>query len=92
MVLSKLFRSDTIMGIEITSSQIILVEADASSWPVRIRNFALIDVFTPYKDNIAQQIKGVLENNWFKGRRVNIAISHPSVIHRPISLPPHARR
>jgi Tfp pilus assembly PilM family ATPase len=51
-------------------------------------NFALIDLFSPHEDNITQQIKGVLERGWFKGRKANIVVSHPSIIHRLITLPP----
>lgn len=83
-----IFKSRNIIGVEITLSQIRLVEADVSRQPTKVLNFALIDLFSPHEDNIAQQIKGVLESSWFKGRRANIAISHPSVIHRLISLPP----
>jgi len=88
MILKKFFRSNTAIGIEITSSQIRLVEADISSQPIRILNFALIDLFSPHEDNIVQQIKGVWERGQFKGRRANIVLSHPAIIHRLISLPP----
>jgi len=87
MILSRFFRSDTIIGMEITSSQIILLEADTSEQPIRVLNFVLIDLFSLHEDNIAQQIKGILEKGWFKGKNANIAISHPSVIHRLITLP-----
>ena len=88
-MLSKFFKPSTItIGLEITSSQIRLVEADVSSWPVRVLNLALIDLFSPHEDNITQQIKGVLERGQFKGRKVNIVLSHPAIIHRLINLPP----
>ncbi|MFH1976997.1 MAG: pilus assembly protein PilM [Pseudomonadota bacterium] len=88
MILSKFFKPSTTIGLEITSSQIRLVEADISYWPVRVLNFALFDLLSPYEDNIVQQIKGVWERGQFKGRRVNIVLSHPAIIHRLISLPP----
>ena len=87
-MLSKFFKPSTTIGLEITSSQIRLVEADVSSWSVRVLNLALIDLFSPHEDNIVQQIKGVWERGQFKGRRVNIVLSHPAIIHRLISLPP----
>jgi len=88
MVLNKFFKPSPTIGLEITSSQIRLVEADISSWPVRVLNLALIDLFSPHEDNIVQQIKGVLERGQFKGKKVNIVLSHPAIIHRLISLPP----
>lgn len=89
MVLNKFFRSKkTTLGIEITSSQIKLVEADASVQPARILDFALVDILSPHPDNIAQQLKAIVDGKGFKTREANIAISHPSIIHRLTSLPP----
>ena len=88
MILKKFFRSNTAIGIEITSSQIRLVEADISSWPVRVLNFVPLGLFSPHEDNIVQQIKGGWERGRFKGKRANIVLSHPAIIHRLISLPP----
>lgn len=88
MILSKFFRPDIITGIEVTSSQIRLLEADTSKQPARILNFALIDLLSPHEGNITEQIKGILDQGRFEGKIANIAISHPSLIHRVITLPP----
>ena len=88
MILKKFFRSNTAIGIEITSSQIRLVEADISSWPVRVLNFVPLGLFSPHEDNIVQQIKGVGKGDSLREGGLNIVLSHPAIIHRLISLPP----
>ena len=87
----RLIKVQPVLGLEITSSQIKLVEANTSEPPIRVLNFGLTDLFSPHEDNIIQQIKGIIEKGWFKSKRVNIAISHPSMIHRLITLPPMPR-
>lgn len=86
--LSNMFKSNNTLGIEITSSHIKLVEADASIQPAKILNFALIDILSPHADNIAQQLKAIVKEKGFKTGRANTVISHPSIIHRLTTLPP----
>ncbi|MFA4916733.1 MAG: pilus assembly protein PilM [Syntrophales bacterium] len=81
-------RSDTVIGMEINSSQINIAEADVSSWPVKILNFVTLSLFSSHEDNIVQQIRGIWERGYFKGRRVNLVLSNPAIIHRLINLPP----
>ncbi len=78
----------TTLGVEITSSQIKLVAADASVQPAKILDFVLVDILSPHPDNIAQQIKAIVKGKKFKTREANIAISHSSIIHRLTTLPP----
>ncbi len=89
MVRNKFSKSKkTTLGVEITSSQIKLVAADASVQPAKILDFALVDILSPHPDNIAQQLKAIVKGKKFKTREANIAISHPSIIHRLTTLPP----
>ena len=78
----------TTLGLEITSSQIRLVEADTSRWPIKVLNFAFLDLLSSHEDNIAQQIRGTLDRGWFKTNKINLALFHSSVIHRLLTLPP----
>ncbi|MGR3177317.1 MAG: type IV pilus biogenesis protein PilM [Candidatus Anammoxibacter sp.] len=79
---------NTAIGIEVTSSQIKLVEADVSVQPIKILNFVSIDILSPYPDNIAQQIKAIVESKEFTTKSANIATAYPSIIHQLIYLPP----
>ena len=85
-----MFRSShrTTLGLQITHSQIRLVEADTSRWPIKILNFAFLDLLSPHEDNIAQQIQGVIKKGLFETKKVNLAFFHPSVTQRLLTLPP----
>ncbi len=82
----------TTLALQITPSQIRLVEADTSRWPIKILNFALLDIISPHEDNIFQQIRGVIKRGLFETKKVNFAFFHPSIIHRLLSFPPMPAR
>jgi len=83
--------SKTIIGMEITPSQVKLIEMNISSRPTKVTNFAVIDLGSLNKEKIASRIKKILDKKGFTAKRVNIALSGPALDHKIITLPPMSK-
>jgi len=80
-------RSHRVIGLEVTASEIRMVEIDTSSIPFKVSNFAIIDIFSMEPENIAQQIKSIYINRGFKAKRVNVAVIDKKIAHYLLTLP-----
>jgi Tfp pilus assembly PilM family ATPase len=79
--------SERTIGIEITSSQIKLLEMDASTIPPRVFRFSFINLLTPHPENISQQMRAALSYINPGTKKARMAISDSS-LHHLIPLPP----
>lgn len=75
------------LGIEITSSQIKLVEMDSSTSPPRIFSFSSIPLLSSQIENISEQMRAALSHINPKTKKARMAISDP-YFHHILSLPP----
>lgn len=75
------------LGIEITSSQIKLVEMDSSTSPPRIFSFSSIPLLSSQTENISEQMRAALSHINPKTKKARMAISDP-YFHHILSLPP----
>ena len=53
----------TIVGIEVGSSELRLIEADMDSVPLTLRQVLQVETISPHPENIARQIRGLLQQN-----------------------------
>lgn len=74
------------IGMEVSASQAFLIEINPSTFPMKLSNFALIELFSSSEENIAIQIRDILEKGRFKNKKCGITISS-SANHRILSLP-----
>ena len=79
--------SERTIGIEITSSQIKLLEMDASTIPPRVFRFSFINLLTSHPENIFQQMRAALSNLNLRTKKARMAINSSS-LHHLIPLPP----
>ncbi len=79
--------SERSIGIDITPSQIKLVEMDSSTVPPRVFCFASLNLITSHSDNILQQMRGALSSINPGTKKARMATSDSS-LHQLLTLPP----
>jgi len=75
------------LGIEVTPSQIKLVEMDSSTVPPKVFGFFSVSLFSSHSENISQQVRAALSHLNPKTKKARMAISNSS-FHNLFSLPP----
>lgn len=83
----RLFPSRTLLGIEVTASQIKLVEADPSSFPIKVHNFFSTDLLFTEPARVAEQLRSVLKRRKISARSATIAIPGPGIRYQPMDFP-----
>lgn len=83
-----LFPSKTLLGIEVTASQIKLVEADPSSFPIKVHNFFSTDLFSTDPGHLAGELRSALERLKSPSRLAAIAVPGPDVRYQTMDFPP----
>ncbi len=83
--------SERSIGIDITPSQIKLVEMDSSTIPPRVFCFSILNLLSPHPENISQQIRAALSYVNPRTKKARMAISDSS-LHHLIPLPPMPAR
>ena len=87
-----LFESKSIVGIEITSSQIRFVRMDSSAKPAKVLDFGVVDLFSAHPDNLAQQLEAVVQKRGLESQQASSAVSDPAIVHHVITIPPMSKR
>ena len=83
--------SERSIGIDITPSQIKLVEADSSAVPPRVFCFYSLNLFSSHSENISQQMRAALSYINPRTKKARMAISDSS-LHHLLPLPPMPAR
>lgn len=79
--------SESSLGIEITSSQIKLVEMDSSTFPPRVFRFFSVNLLSSHPENISQQMQAALSHINPRTKKARIALNDSYSQHF-LSLPP----
>lgn len=79
--------SERSLGIEITPSQIKVVEIDASKTPPKVYNFSSFDILSADPENISRQMLSGISHLKIKTKKARIAVEGDKT-HQIISLPP----
>jgi len=77
----------SVVGVQITSTILRMIEIDRSVKPPKVVNFSAID---PLMENLAEaadQIRGLMEEKEIMARFVNGVVCDPGVEHRQVTLP-----
>ncbi|MBI2998925.1 MAG: hypothetical protein HYY46_10840 [Deltaproteobacteria bacterium] len=77
----------SVVGIEVGSSELRLIEADMDSLPLTLRRIVRVETLSPDPENIARQIRGLLQQNEIKSDFGALSLSGPEVIHRVLEIP-----
>lgn len=77
----------SVVGIEVGSSELRLVEADMDSLPLTLRQLLQAEILSPHRENVARQIRGLLQQNEIKSDFAALSLSGPEVIHRVLEIP-----
>ena len=87
-----LFESKSIVGIEITSSQIRFVRMDSSTKPAKVLDFGVVDLLSTHSDNIAQQLLSVVQKRGLEKQKASVAVSGPAIVHHTLTIPPMSKK
>lgn len=82
------FGSSSVLGIELGSKQIRLIQGAAVGELLRVFDFASEDTLIADPENRAQQLESLLERKRLRSLPAALTLSGPGVVHRVLDFPP----
>ena len=76
-----------VIGVQITSTILRMIEIDRSANPPKVINFSVIDPLMENMAEAASQIRGLMHEKGITARLVNSMVCDPGVEHRQVSMP-----
>jgi Tfp pilus assembly PilM family ATPase/Tfp pilus assembly protein PilN len=80
-----------IIGMEVTSTKVRLVEVVTQASALEVTNFALLDLPPEGLKDLVSTLLSILRENNFRGKKVNALLSYPSINFLQVPLPPMSK-
>ncbi|MDI6760826.1 MAG: hypothetical protein QMD05_08360 [Candidatus Brocadiaceae bacterium] len=81
-------RAEPLIGLEVTSKKIRLVELVTLPTGIEVTNFAVLELPQGGLKDAGSKLQSLLQENNFHGKKVNALLSYPSIDYLQVPLPP----
>ena len=84
--------SNTTIGIDLRENALKIVEMDVRGKLPTLVNYYCGTCHTEDRDELSSHLRSIIEEKGLRGKRLNIALSSPSIQHKILTLPQMSRR